>query len=470
MAYTFDAAAAHESYLARLPEDGRARLLAPGAEFKLPQGFTYPVCYLKANDPVSTPGRFLRLEPVLSMPHQHDPSSGQINWINMAATNRSTGGGIGFPDITERPRIKAQYPAPPQLRQIWPLAQFFVASRAVCELFREYDANAIETVEIDWKFSNGSRLDGYAFLDIRSNRYSCDFFRSDIQITDIDGLRYMKQQGHRTLRTDIPEEAHFFRESLDWSEILVSREFAIALETRAPGECQFWDIQAGQEIPMALERIRKQRSIFKRHDVAASQLHDMHRALESDVRPQVLAGDFIAAEKALLGLLRSTDPSPYHVVCDLEITNSGKSIARYLTDFAKLARSQGQLSAIYCEMNDFTVNTGTWLFDAVGLAEIGGRDDLDWLDGYAYSNESQVITGLEPLQNVFADSRVDRERGFEQARILCEALVVVKFQKMLHEARPLKKGDVPLFANAHDFGEEYLAEMPQPPGRRGWFA
>lgn len=54
MAYTFDEAAAYEAYLAHLPEDGRARLQAPGAEeFELPQGFTYPVCHLKANDPVT---------------------------------------------------------------------------------------------------------------------------------------------------------------------------------------------------------------------------------------------------------------------------------------------------------------------------------------------------------------------------------------------------------------------------------
>ena len=102
----------------------------------------------------------------------------------------------------------------------------------------------------------------------------------------------------------------------------------------------------------------------------------------------------------------------------------------------------------------------------------GGRDNLDWLDDpQSYSEKDLVISGLEPLQQVFADSRIDhREHGFERARRICELLVIVKFQKMLLDARPLmKKVDVPLFATAHDFND-FVAEIPRPPGRRGWFS
>ncbi len=472
MTYTYDEAAAYEAYLARLPEDGRARLQAPRAEdFTTPKGFTHAVCHLKATDPISTPGRFLAFDPRRSLTDRHDPSDGEINWFNMAESHRFTGGGMGFPDITERPRIKASYPAPPQLRQIWPLARFFVASKAVCDLLREYDADAIATADIDWTFGDGARLDGYVFLDIKASRYVCDFFRSDIHISQVGERRYLNQRGHCTLRADIPQDAHIFRDALDSSRILVSRELAQALETRSPGECQFWDVQAGQEVPLALERIRQERSIFKRHVADASQLHDLHQALDTEIRPLVRAGEFLACEQALRGLLNATDPSPYHFVCDLEITNPIKTVASFLVDFAKQARGKAELVGIYCEMNDFTINTDLWFFGPVGLLEIGSLDDLDWLDGYyAEGPSSMVITGLEPLQKVFADSRIDRERGFERARILCEALVIVKFQRLLHEARPsMKKVDLRLFANAHDFGADYLAEIPSPPKSRGWF-
>ena len=103
-------------------------------------------------------------------------------------------------------------------------------------------------------------------------------------------------------------------------------------------------------------------------------------------------------------------------------------------------------------------------------SEDGGRDDYDWLgDFLSDSDEPKVITGLEPLQTVFAESLIDRERGFEQARLLCEALVMVKFQKLLQAARPLMKSrDVPLLAAAHDY-YEFIAEIPTLPARRGWF-
>jgi hypothetical protein len=469
--HTLDEAAAYESYLARLPEDGRARLRQPAAEdFKAPSGFSTLQCRLEANDPATGPGRFLLLMPFGSLHGYADPSSLQTEWHNMTETNRWTGGGIGFPDITRRPRIEALGPAPPQLPQFWSMGQFFIASPPVCELLRQYGSTAIDTVDIDWTFSDGVRLDGYAMLDVKTFRHSIDFYRSDIEVVLNGERRYIYQRGHRTLRADIPEGVHVFRDALDHSEVIFSRELAIALETLAPAACRFMDFQLRLEVPLALERILKQRSIFKRQQVAASELQDLHEQLKSDVVPRIRAGDFVAAEKELVRLIRSTDPSPYHIVCELEITTPAESAARYLDDFAKRAQSEHPLGAIYCEVNSFTINTDRWFFDASGFPEDGGRDDLEWLGDFASeSKESQVITGLGALQTVFADSMIDREGGFERARLLCEALVIVKFQKMLHEARALMKyRDVSMLAAAHDY-DEYLAEIPRLPTRRGWF-
>jgi hypothetical protein len=468
--YTFDEAAAYESYLARLPDDGRARLREPAAgDFKAPQGFTHLKCRLEANDPAKEPGRFLLLTP-LAQHGYSDPSNIQTEWQNMTETNRWTGGGIGFPDVTTRPRIQALGPAPPRLPQFWSMGRFFIASPAVCELLRQYGSTAIDTVEIDWTYSDGVRLRGYSMVDVKAFRHSIDFFRSDIEIMLNGERRYLYQRGHRTLRADIPEGVHAFRDALDHSEVIFSRELAIALETLAPGSCQFMDLQLGQQVPLALQRIHKQRSVFKRQDAAPSELQGLYAQLRADVVPRLRAGDIVAAEKELLRLLRSTETSPYHVVCELEVTTPAKSIARYLDDFAKRARGEHALAAIYCEMNGFTINTGRWFFDAFGFTEDGGREDLDWLSEFSSSSDQdQVITGLEPLQTVFAESMIDREGGFERARILCEALVMTKFQKSLLEARPLMKHrDVPLLAAAHDY-DEYLAEIPRLPARRGWF-
>lgn len=471
MSQSFDEAAVYESYLARLPEDGRARLNEPAAEdFKAPQGFSHLKCRLEARDPIKQPGRFLLFMPGHALHGHATPSSVQTEWLNMTEANRWTGGGIGFPDVTGRPRVRALAPAPSQLPQIWWMDRFFVVSRPVCELLRQYAATAIDTVDIDWSYSDGVRLEGYAMLDVKKFHHSIDFFRSDIEIVLNGEHRYMHQRGHRTLRTDLPEGVHAFRDALNHSEIIISRELAAVLETLAPGACRFMDLQLGQEAPLALERIRNQRSIYKRHAVARSELHDLHEQLDGDVKPRLRAGDIGSAEQSLLRLLQATDPSPYHLVGELEITTPAREVARYLDDFAKVARSKHGLAAMYCEMNDFTINTGGWYFHAFGFSEDGGRDDYDWLgDFLSDSGEPQVIKGLEPLQTVFAESLIDRERGFEQARQLCEALVMVKFQKALQEARPfMKNRDVPLLSAAHDYSE-FIAEIPTLPARRGWF-
>lgn len=472
--YTFDEAAAYEAYLQRLPEDGRARVAEPAAEdFKppFPNDPTFLKCHLEAKDPVKDPSRFLLLCPGRVAPGNDDPTNVQVDWINGDANNRWTGGGIGFPDVTQRPRLRAKSPAPRRLPHFWPQGSYFIASPAVCELLRKYDSASIETLEIDWRYSNGVRLDGYAFLDVRTKRHSIDFLRSEFDITLNGERRYIRQHGHRTLRGDIPDSAHIFRDALDTNDVFVSRELAIELEILAPGECQFLDCQLGQDAQLTLERIRKQRSAFKKDATPASEQHELHEWIKSTALPLVRAGDFTAAERELVGYLRSIDPGPYHVVCDLEITTRAKDVARYMSEFVKLARSKHEVAAIYCEMNEFTINTDRWYYSAFGFSQDGGRDDFDWLgDFISWSEGEQAIEGLESLQTVFAESRIDQERGFEKSRILCELLVVVKFQKMLSEARPhMKKLEAPLLACAHEF-YEYAAEIPRPPERRGWFS
>jgi hypothetical protein len=203
----------------------------------------------------------------------------------------------------------------------------------------------------------------------------------------------------------------------------------------------------------------------------------LSRSSSPDVWALLYAGKFAEAEQLFLQSLRSIPPTPFHVVCDLEITTSRAETAEYFDKLIETALTQGEgedededgleVAAVYAEMNAFAMNPGRWFCDGFAFSFYGGRDSHEWLgDFFASADGSLVIEGLEPLQQVFVDDRMARSRDAREdvrllnAKRIAEALVIVKFQRLLAEARPLmRRMNVPLVATAHDY-YPYLAEIP----------
>ena len=103
-------------------------------------------------------------------------------------------------------------------------------------------------------------------------------------------------------------------------------------------------------------------------------------------------------------------------------------------------------------MNAFTINPDEWFFDLFAFSQ-EGNESFDWLgDFYASTDCSCVIKGMERLQAVY-DQREMEPRlfaGHDDAKMLAEMLVIIRFQRLLQQALAHTKVEVRLLASAHD--------------------
>lgn len=463
--YRWDPERSYQFYLSTLPDDAKARLAEPRDEdFKPAHGFGMPTCRLHARDPVTTLSPYLHCLVTYFGDDRNDLTKlATIYNVEKHFGWRGGGSGFGTADIKGRPRLQMDFGSRSGLPAIWSVGRFFVASPEMHALLREYDPSALDVVEIDVAFNDGVSLAGYVFLDVIAQRFAWDYARSEVDVYLSDGRRRLQLHFPRTLRTDIPDTVHLFRDTTNLEGLLVGRELAVQMERMSSAQLMFTDYQCEGGSNLRQHRIRKKRSRFETAKAAIQpDRKTLQKRLSSEIEPLVQNGDLIAAEKAVAEWLRALEPSPYHIACDLQITTLPAAVAAYFDDYARKAGSEHELAVVYCEMNGFTINPDLWFCDAFGFAQDGGRDRHDWLGGFASAaEESLVVEGLEPLQQVFDEAMEDRESDapFQSARLLAEVLVILKFQRMLQQARPsMQELQVPLLACAHDH-YQYLAEI-----------
>lgn len=80
--------------------------------------------------------------------------------MNEPKSGWGPGRGLGFDEITERPRIEQAKKAPKGLFHFWAYHQFFVASPDMVELLEREAPGSFQTLPIDWVFNDGQALDG----------------------------------------------------------------------------------------------------------------------------------------------------------------------------------------------------------------------------------------------------------------------------------------------------------------------
>lgn len=97
--------------------------------------------------------------------------------------------GLGFDDITERPRIEQAKKALKCLFHFWLYKRFFVASPDMVELLEREAPGSFQTLPIDWVFNDGQALDGYVFLDVTKLHHAWDYMRSTVIVEMKRGAR-----------------------------------------------------------------------------------------------------------------------------------------------------------------------------------------------------------------------------------------------------------------------------------------
>ncbi|HEY0685288.1 MAG TPA: DUF1629 domain-containing protein [Steroidobacter sp.] len=160
-----------------------------------------------------------------------------VVWQNPPSPRGMLGEGRGFPTLrSTRPHFTEDQPKPAELSHAWEYEGWLVASPQFAATIRAFDPEAIETVEIEWVFADGQKLDGYVFLDVRRLLHAYDYRRSVVYVEIGEKGKYISNLGTpRALKPDLPANVHLFREAYWRHQVLVSRELAKAL-TQALGQ------------------------------------------------------------------------------------------------------------------------------------------------------------------------------------------------------------------------------------------
>jgi hypothetical protein len=175
-------------------------------------------------------------------------------------------------------------------------------------------------------------------------------------------------------------------------------------------------------------------------------------ALVEQLDPVLRKGDLANCEAAITDQLRSLPQSPFHIIHDLNITNPPEQVAAHFDNFIEYEEKRFPIKAVYTEMNGFDINPDRWYFELFGYRQYGGREDYDWLaDWQSEDYPEMTVTGLEPLQKVYASDAFRAEEFFDASNIT-SLLVVVKFQDLIRRAAPhMRRLMFPLLATAHDY-------------------
>jgi len=170
------------------------------------------------------------------------------------------------------------------------------------------------------------------------------------------------------------------------------------------------------------------------------------------------AGDLAGCEAAAIDALLALPQSPFHIAAKLDITNDPSDMAAHFDRFLEKESARFDVKAVYTEMNGFAINADRWFCDFFAYDNDGGLDDFDWLaEMESELSDDYTITGLEPLQKVYASAAFYDKRYYD-AIDLAGLVVVAKFQRFMERtARSMKMLHVPLYVSAHDY--DYIARI-----------
>jgi hypothetical protein len=155
---------------------------------------------------------------------------GDIKWVNEPqglAFHLRTGPGLGFPLVTGRPRLEESIAKPRVRAQVFFYRSWWVASSVFVDILRRFDPGAFETLEIDWLFADGQRLDGYVFVDVTRRIHAYDYARTAVIIEIEKGQKRIARLGlPKALKQDIDSALHAFRDAYHRSDVFMSRALA----------------------------------------------------------------------------------------------------------------------------------------------------------------------------------------------------------------------------------------------------
>lgn len=159
--------------------------------------------------------------------------------------------------------------------------------------------------------------------------------------------------------------------------------------------------------------------------------------------------------------LRALRPTPYHCVLGKDFLAQKENMAEWLSGFCREGASEGlSFTAVYLEMNAFTINPNRWRCNMFGYKVAGTIWKRDWLSKWDIEHkESFDLQGMEPVQRAFSDLFLDTSQplGVKLAEEVSKHLVTARFMQLVAAAHEAVKSrfaalvGIPVLASAHDW-------------------
>jgi hypothetical protein len=166
--------------------------------------------------------------------------------------------------------------------------------------------------------------------------------------------------------------------------------------------------------------------------------------------------------------MRALNPTPYHQILGKNFLSRANEFSEWLIQFHREPHpTKPKLTAIYVEMNGFTINPDQWHFQLFGYKQAGNIWELDWLSRWdAESQECFILEGMESVQAAFAElyRKSGKPLGLELAEEVAEHLVTARFMEFVAAAHTIGKAEYaalqgfPVLATAHDWDTVHQTE------------
>ncbi|QRY55546.1 hypothetical protein [Sphingobacterium siyangense] len=182
---------------------------------------------------------------------------------------------------------------------------------------------------------------------------------------------------------------------------------------------------------------------------------------EEQVNQVARIGDIQKAINMVEIEFKKLEETDFHAIIGRDLLHLADDADEFLNSVYEKSKENldGEIKAIYCEMNGFTINPELWFATGCSFTFCYDLEDTDWLADYEYFYDmAMTISGLEDLQKTYEDYMINEKwdiEGLELANDFCALLITLRLLELFKTSfeRFKDKSDwtkIPVFVTSHE--------------------
>jgi hypothetical protein len=179
------------------------------------------------------------------------------------------------------------------------------------------------------------------------------------------------------------------------------------------------------------------------------------------INPSLEKLDFSQALDIAQTALNKIPTTEFHSALGKSFIIQADSLAIWIENFYQTILKNMDVKALYFEMNEFDINTGTWYIHGFSYEKDGGLniENMEWLCDFTrdkMTTEEFVLTGFEELQTAFENIELDND-NLQASRDWCEQIIIARFMELMRTAHLKAKemnfgwATIPIYFTEHSY-------------------